>query len=567
MAQRGHGGLTNPKIVLKVLKKGENTFLSFFIFVSYSCMKVQTDFLVIGSGIAGLSYALKVAEFGTVAIVTKKESAESNTNYAQGGIAAVIASDDRFEFHIEDTMKAGGYLCHRDVVEMVVKEGPERIRELIDIGVHFTQQGERLDLGREGGHSRHRIVHAADLTGKEIERALLARVSTHPNITIYENHISIDLITEHHLFGTEKRSHDTIHCWGAYVLDVDANVVKTFLASTTMLATGGAGHVYLHTTNPLIATGDGVAMAYRAKAKIANMEFIQFHPTTLYNSGSPSFLISEAVRGFGAILRNKKGEQFMKKYDERGELAPRDIVARAIDSELKRSGDECVYLDLSHLDAQKTKEHFPNIYNRCLKHGIDITKDLIPVVPGAHYSCGGVMTDKNGATTISGLYAVGEVAMTGLHGANRLASNSLLEAVVFSHRAALTVKERSKNNGVPLNIPDWDDSGTINSEEWVLISHNRKEIQQLMWDYVGIVRSTHRLERALRRIRLIQDEVKDFYRRTKVTEGLIELRNLACVAELIIRSALERKESRGLHYTTDYPHSDDLNWLKDTVIN
>lgn len=530
-------------------------------------MKVQTDFLVIGSGIAGLSYALKVADYGTVAIVTKKESAESNTNYAQGGIAAVIASDDKFEFHIEDTMKAGGYLCHRDVVELVVKEGPERINELIQIGVHFTQSGKQLDLGREGGHSHHRIVHAADLTGKEIERALLARIASHPNISIYENHISIDLITEHHLIGSEKLSHDSIHCWGAYVLDVNTNSVKTFLASTTMLATGGAGHVYLHTTNPLIATGDGVAMAFRAKAKIANMEFIQFHPTTLYNSGSPSFLISEAVRGFGAILRNKKGEQFMKKYDERGELAPRDIVARAIDTELKRSGDECVFLDLSHLDAEKTKEHFPNIYKRCLTHGIDITKDLVPVVPGAHYSCGGVITDKNGASTIAGLYAVGEVSMTGLHGANRLASNSLLEAVVFSHRAALAVKERGKNNVVPSNIPDWDESGTINSEEWVLISHNRKEIQQLMWDYVGIVRSNHRLERALRRIRLIQDEVKDFYRRTKVTEGLIELRNIACVADLIIRSALERKESRGLHYTTDYPQIDDTNWLKDTVIN
>ncbi|MEW5799706.1 MAG: L-aspartate oxidase [Bacteroidota bacterium] len=529
-------------------------------------MKVQTDFLVIGSGIAGLSYALKVAEFGTVAIVTKKETAESNTNYAQGGIAAVIGGNDKFEFHIEDTMKAGGYLCHRDVVEMVVKEGPERIQELINIGVQFTQSGKGLDLGREGGHSHHRIVHAADLTGKEIERALLDKIASHKNISIYENHISIDLITEHHLIGSEKKSHDSIHCWGAYVLDIQANRVKTFLASTTMLATGGAGHVYLHTTNPLIATGDGVAMAYRAGAKIANMEFIQFHPTTLYDSGSPSFLISEAVRGFGAILRNSRGEQFMKKYDERGDLAPRDVVARSIDNELKRSGDECVYLDMSHLDPAKTKEHFPNIYERCLKHGIDITKDRIPVVPGAHYSCGGVVTDATGRTTISGLYAVGEVAMTGLHGANRLASNSLLEAVVYSHKAATAVKQKT-GNGVPSNIPDWDESGTMNSEEWVLVSHNRKEIQQLMWDYVGIVRSNHRLLRAQRRIQLIQDEVRDFYRRTKVSEELIELRNLALVADLIIRSALERKESRGLHFTTDYPKTDDTNWLKDTVIN
>jgi L-aspartate oxidase len=529
-------------------------------------MKIKTDFLVIGSGIAGLSYALKAAELGTVAIVTKKEKAESNTNYAQGGIAAVVSHTDAFEHHVNDTMKAGGYLCHKETVELVVKEGPERINELIDVGVQFTMKGRGLDLGKEGGHSHHRIVHAADLTGKEIERALLARISAHPNIKIYENHISIDLITEHHLFGTEKLSIDTIHCWGAYVLDVVENKVITFLSTTTLLATGGAGQVYLHTTNPHIATGDGIAMAYRAGATIANMEFIQFHPTTLLNSGSPSFLISEAVRGFGAILRNSKGEDFMKKYDAQASLAPRDIVARAIDTELKRSGEDCVYLDLKHLNTNAVKDHFPNIYQRCMKHGIDITVDLIPVVPAAHYSCGGVVTDLNGATSISGLYAVGEVSMTGLHGANRLASNSLLEAVVFSHRAVEKIREGQRSNGTPQNIPDWDESGTINSEEWVLVSHNRREIQQLMWDYVGIVRSNHRLERAQRRIRLILDEVKDFYKRTKVTEELIELRNLSCVADLIIRSALMRKESRGLHYTTDYKYSDDIHWLKDTVI-
>jgi L-aspartate oxidase len=343
--------------------------------------------------------------------------------------------------------------------------------------------------------------------------------------------------------------------------------VKTFLASTTLLATGGAGQVYLHTTNPPIATGDGVAMAYRAGARIANMEFIQFHPTTLYNSGSPSFLISEAVRGFGAILRNKRGEDFMKKYDPQGSLAPRDIVARAIDTELKRSGDECVYLDLKHLNADSIKNHFPNIDERCLKFGIDITVDFVPVVPAAHYSCGGVVTNENGSTSINGLYAVGEVSMTGLHGANRLASNSLLEAVVFSHRAVETIKKNRPNgNGIANSIPDWDDSGTINSEEWILVSHNRKEIQQLMWDYVGIVRSNHRLERSQRRIKLILEEVKDFYKRTKVTEGLIELRNLSCVADLIIRSALARKESRGLHYTTDYQSIDDINWLRDTIV-
>ncbi|MFA5833117.1 MAG: L-aspartate oxidase [Bacteroidota bacterium] len=530
-------------------------------------MKIESDFLVIGSGIAGLSYALKAAQHGTVAIVTKKEKAESNTNLAQGGIAAVVSTSDAFENHINDTMKAGAYLCHKDIVELVVKEGPERIRELIEVGVQFTQKGKELDLGKEGGHSHHRIVHAADLTGKEIERALLAKIASHPNIKIFENHISIDLITEHHLFGTEKQSRDAIHCWGAYVLDVEQNSVKTFLASTTLLATGGAGQVYLHTTNPLIATGDGVAMAYRAGAAIANMEFIQFHPTTLYNSGSPSFLISEAVRGFGAILRNTKDEDFMKKYDAQGSLAPRDIVARAIDAELKRSGDECVYLDLKHLNASAVKDHFPNIYERCLKFGIDITKDLIPVVPAAHYSCGGVVADMNGATSISGLYAVGEVSMTGLHGANRLASNSLLEAVVFSHRAVEIIKMNPRDKtSVSKNIPDWDESGTINSEEWILVSHNRREIQQLMWDYVGIVRSNHRLERAQRRIKLILEEVKDFYKRTKVTEGLIELRNLSSIADLIIRSALERKESRGLHFTTDYNFLEDTHWLKDTVI-
>ncbi len=529
-------------------------------------MKIESDFLVIGSGIAGLSFALKAAEHGTVSIVTKKEKAESNTNYAQGGIAAVISGADAFDHHINDTMKAGGYLCHRDIVELVVKEGPARIQELIEVGVQFTRSENGLDLGKEGGHSHHRIVHAADLTGKEIERALLARIAAHPNIRIFENHISIDLITEHHIYGSGRPLEPHLHCWGAYVLDVLQNNVKTFIASTTLLATGGAGQVYLHTTNPLIATGDGVAMAYRAGAVIANMEFIQFHPTSLFNSGSPSFLISEAVRGFGAILRNKRGEDFMKRYDPQGSLAPRDIVARAIDNELKRSGDDHVYLDLKHLNGESVKTHFPNIYERCLRHNIDITSDLIPVVPAAHYSCGGVVTDRNGATSVSGLFAVGEVSMTGLHGANRLASNSLLEAVVFSHRAIELIKDQKKEPVGHLSIPDWDESGTNNSEEWVLVSHNRKEIQQLMWDYVGIVRSNHRLERAQRRIRLIMEEVKDFYKRTKVTEGLIELRNLTCVADLIIRSALERKESRGLHYTTDYTSTDDTHWLKDTVI-
>jgi L-aspartate oxidase len=530
-------------------------------------MEIKTDFLVLGSGIAGLFYAIKAAEIGTVAIVTKKEKAESNTNYAQGGIASVIAPDDTYQSHIEDTMKAGAYLCHRDAVEVLVKEGPHQIKELIDIGVAFTKKGSLLDLGKEGGHSMHRIVHAADLTGKEVERALLAYASDHPNITIYENHVAIDLITEHHLFGTEKKQYNSIHCWGAYVLDAKSNTVTAFLSKTTMLATGGAGQVYLHTTNPTIATADGVAMAYRAGAKIANMEFIQFHPTALYNSGSPSFLISEAVRGFGAILRNSSDEDFMRRYHPMASLAPRDVVARAIDAELKKSGDDFVTLDLTHLDPAAVREHFPNINARCLRENIDMTKDPVPVVPAAHFSCGGVVTDLNGQTTISGLYACGEVSMTGVHGANRLASNSLLEGLVFASRAAAHVKQDGEKL-VPIPvIGPWDDSGTINSDEWVLVSHDRKELQQIMWDYVGIVRSNHRLERALRRVQLIEKEVRDFYIRTKVSEGLIELRNIACVADLIIRSGLMRKESRGLHYNTDYPQTDDIHWLKDTVID
>ena len=529
-------------------------------------MEIKTDFLVLGSGIAGLFYALKVAELGSVAIVTKKQKAESNTNYAQGGIASVLSSTDTFESHIADTMSAGAHLCHRDAVEVLVKEGPDRVKELITIGVDFTRKGSQLDLGKEGGHSQHRIAHAADLTGKEVERALLAKVSDHPNIKVYENHISIDLITEHHLFEHAKKQHSETHCWGAYVLDVDNNVVKTFLAPVTMLSTGGAGHVYLHTTNPSIATGDGIAMAYRAGTPIGNMEFIQFHPTALYNSGSPHFLITEAVRGFGGILRTTSGEDFLLRYDKRGSLATRDIVARAIDSELKKSGAEHVYLDVTHLNAEEVKNHFPNIYKRCLEYKIDITKELIPVVPAAHYLCGGVVTDLNGRTSISGLYACGEVSMTGVHGANRLASNSLLEAIVYSHRAAEDVKLRQLPKEAISGIPPWDDSGTINSEEWVLIAHDRRDIQQLMWDYVGIVRSTPRLERAQRRIQLILKEVTEFYRRTKVTEALIELRNLACVADIIIRSALMRHESRGLHFTTDYPKLDDQHCLHDTII-
>lgn len=531
-------------------------------------MEIKSDFLIIGSGIAGLSYALRVAEFGSVSIITKKEKADSNTNLAQGGIAAVISNDDSFELHIRDTLIAGDGLCHIEAVETLVYEGPKRLNELIDIGVKFTTKYGKLDLGREGGHSRNRIVHAQDLTGKEIERALLQKIAAHQNIKIYENHIAIDLITEHHLGINLNKSSD-IHCWGAYVLDVEQGIVKKFLAQITMLSTGGLGHVYLHTTNPLIATGDGVAMAYRAGANIANMEFIQFHPTTLHNSGSPSFLISEAVRGFGAYLKTIDGERFMSKYHPALELAPRDVVARAIDAELKRRGDNYIYLDLRHLPADSIKEKFPNIYRTCLeKYKLDITMELIPVVPAAHYACGGVFTDLVGRTNIKNLFACGEVAMTGVHGANRLASNSLLEAIVFSERAATTSIEIVSNqkNQIP-EIPEWDDSGTFNTEEWILISHDRKEIQEIMWDYVGIVRSDLRLERAIRRLNFIHEEIENFYKKTKITEPLIELRNLVLVALLIAKSALMRKESRGLHYNTDYPQKDDINWKKDTIIS
>ncbi len=530
-------------------------------------MTHQFDFLVLGSGIAGLSYALKVARHGSVAIITKKERAESNTNYAQGGIAAVMSGLDSFDLHVSDTLATGVGLCHKDAVEIMVREGPARLQELIMLGVEFTKHGESLDLGREGGHSVNRIVHAQDLTGREIERGLLAAIAASPNITVFENHVGIELLTEH---NTAKgiSSKQGIHCWGAYVLDVKENRVESFLANVVMLCTGGLGQVYLHTTNPHIATGDGVAMAHRAGARIANMEFVQFHPTTLYNSGSPSFLITEAVRGFGGILKTKNGHPFMKQYDQRESLAPRDVVAYAIDTELKKSGEGYVLLDLTHLDRQHLIDHFPNIYARCLQsYKLDITREPIPVVPAAHYSCGGVVTDVNGCTSIAGLYASGEVSMTGVHGANRLASNSLLEALVFSHRAAEHAINAIQKLREPIpEIKEWDDSGTLNSEEWVLVSHDRREIQQVMWDYVGIVRSNLRLERARRRLELIRDEIETFHKKTRVTEGLLELRNLALCARLIVESAVKRKETRGLHVTTDYRQRNDDAFLRDTVI-
>ena len=532
-------------------------------------MTHRFDFLVIGSGIAGLSYALKVASHGTVAIITKKQKAESNTNYAQGGVAAVMSETDSFELHIKDTLATGVGLCNKTAVETMVKEGPTRLKELIDFGVDFTQKNRKLDLGREGGHSVNRIVHARDLTGQEIERALLAKVASTSNIHTFENHIAIDLLTEHHIAGKMVLDRSNVNCWGAYALSELNDTVEIFLAKVVLLSTGGLGQVYLHTTNPVIATGDGVAMSYRAGAKIANMEFIQFHPTTLHDSGSPSFLISEAVRGFGGILKSQDGEEFMHRYDKRKSLAPRDIVAYAVDTELKKRGEDYVLLDLRHLAADQIKERFPNIHNTCLtKFKLDITKEPIPVVPAAHYSCGGVVTDIDGRTSITGLYAAGEVSMTGVHGANRLASNSLLEALVFSHRAAQSSVEflKSYAGSIP-EVSNWDDSGTFNSEEWILISHNSREVQQIMWDYVGIVRSDLRLERAFRRSELIRNEVEAFYKKTKVTTGLIELRNLVVCATLIIRSAMKRKESRGLHVNTDYHERDDEKFLCDTVVD
>ncbi len=512
------------------------------------------DFLVIGSGVAGLSYALQVAEYGTVGIITKKESAESNTNYAQGGIAAVMDPGDSFAQHIADTLDAGAGLCDPEIVRIVVTEGPERLRELMAWGAHFTRTGTgKLHLGREGGHSANRIVHAADATGREVERALLTSVRAHPNIQIFEYHYAIDLITEHHLGQHVSRVRPDIHCYGAYVLDEQTEEVIPFLAKVVMLASGGSGAVYLHTTNPAIATGDGTAMAYRAKARLSNMEFVQFHPTSLFHPEAHSFLISEAVRGEGGLLFNQAGDRFMPAYDDRAELAPRDIVARAIDDQLKQRGEAYVLLDISHKPAAFVKEHFPMIHETCLQFGIDITQQPIPVVPAAHYQCGGVQTDAFARTSIQGLFACGEVTCTGLHGANRLASNSLLEALVFSHRAVAPSVEYVKTQSWNMAVPEWDSSGTKRPQEWVLVSHNREELRRVMWDYVGIVRSRLRLDRAFRRTHLLYEETEDFYRRSRISTGLCELRNMIAVAYLIIRSAQMRHESRGLHYMLDFP--------------
>jgi L-aspartate oxidase len=540
-------------------------------------MDTQTKFLIIGSGIAGLMYALKVADRGTVAIVTKKQAVDSNTNLAQGGIASVFDQQDSFDLHIQDTLDSGDGLCNPDVVRQVVTGGPERIRELNEIGVNFNLDGAgtgetdapNFDLGREGGHSRNRIVHAHDMTGREVERVLLERVRKHPNVQFFENHMAIDLITVSTRVrrGLVTTTHED-YCCGAYVFDRTTRRVLTFGATITLLAAGGAGKVYLYTSNPDIATGDGIAMGYRAGATVANLEFVQFHPTCLFHPAAKNFLISEAVRGEGGRLIDSQGTPFMQRYDPKRDLACRDVVARAIDTELKRSGDDSVFLDISHRSADFVKDRFPNLYEKCLSFGIDMTSQPIPVVPAAHYMCGGVVTDMCGRTDIHRLYAVGETACTGLHGANRLASNSLLEALVYAHAAARqSLEDLASPEQAPLpDLPAWDDVGTTDSDEQIMVTHNWDEIRRLMWNYVGIVRSDKRLARAQRRIETIQKEIQEYYWNFKVSPNLIELRSIATVAELIVKCADHRKESRGLHYNIGYPAKDDRRWLKDTVI-
>jgi L-aspartate oxidase len=515
----------------------------------------KTDFLIIGSGIAGLSYALKVARHGKVLMITKASEDESNTKYAQGGIAAVMYKPDSYSKHIEDTLVCGDGLCDPEVVRMVVEESTARVKELADWGAQFDREPDGdYALAREGGHSEHRILHHKDITGYEIERALLQQVHAHPNITILDHHFAVDIITQHHL-GVEVNSRTPdITCYGAYILDTHSGKVETVLARIILIATGGAGHIYATTTNPTIATGDGIAMVYRAKGQVEDMEFIQFHPTSLYNPNEhPSFLITEAMRGHGGILRTRDGKEFMKKYDERKSLAPRDIVARAIDNELKIRGDEYVLLDCTHLDAEDLKAHFPNIYKKCSSIGIDITKQAIPVVPAMHYLCGGIKVDRKGRSSILRLYAVGECSRTGLHGANRLASNSLLEAVVYAHAASQDAIAELPSINFTENIPDWNAEGTATPEEMVLLTQSKKEVQTIMSSYVGIVRSDLRLQRALDRLEIIWQENEALYRRTTVSQTVCELRNLINVAYIILKHARRRKESRGLHYTIDYP--------------
>ncbi len=515
----------------------------------------EYDYLVIGSGIAGMSFALKVAHTGRVALVCKTTLEEANTALAQGGVASVTnMAVDNFDKHIEDTMIAGDWLSDPEAVKKVVTEAPGQIQELIKWGVDFDKnENGDFDLHREGGHSEFRILHHKDNTGFEIQESLIEAVKKCPNIDIYQNHFAIEIITQHHLGKIVTRRTPGITCYGAYVLCPDGRV-DTFLSRITLMATGGVGAVYKTTTNPLVATGDGIAMVYRAKGTVQDMEFIQFHPTALYHPGDrPSFLITEAMRGYGAVLRNLKGEEFMHRYDPRLSLAPRDIVARAIDSEMKLHGDDHVYLDVTHKDAEETKEHFPNIYQKCLSLGIDITKDYIPVAPAAHYLCGGIKVDTNGESSISRLYAVGECSCTGLHGGNRLASNSLIEAVVYADAAAQHAMDNINHYSLRSDVPEWNDDGTRLPEEMVLITQSIKEVNQIMSTYVGIVRSNLRLDRAWNRLDILYEETEKLFKRSKASREICELRNIINVGYLIMRQAKERKESRGLHFTIDYP--------------
>ncbi|MBD5317367.1 MAG: L-aspartate oxidase [Bacteroides sp.] len=519
-------------------------------------MTYEYDYIVIGSGIAGMSFALKVARTGRVALICKTSLDEANTALAQGGVASVTNLEvDDFDKHIHDTMVAGDWLSDPVAVEKVVKGAPEQIRQLLQWGVEFDRNSDgKFDLHREGGHSEFRILHHADNTGFEIQRGLMERVRNTPNIDIFEHHFAIEIITQHHLGKMVTRRTPDITCYGAYVLDEATGRVDKFLAKVTLMATGGVGAVYQTTTNPLIATGDGIAMVYRAKGTVADMEFIQFHPTALFHPGDrPSFLITEAMRGYGGVLRNLRGEEFMHKYDPRLSLAPRDIVARAIDSEMKLHGDDHVYLDVTHKDPEETKRHFPNIYAKCLSLGIDITKYYIPVAPAAHYLCGGIKVDGNGESSIKRLYAVGECSCTGLHGGNRLASNSLIEAVVYADAAARHASEQIGHYDFRTDVPDWNDEGTAHPEEMVLITQSIREVNQIMGAYVGIVRSNLRLDRAWNRLDLLYEETEKLFKCSKASRELCELRNIINVGYLIMRQAKERHESRGLHYTVDYP--------------
>ncbi|PIE58244.1 MAG: L-aspartate oxidase [Desulfobulbus propionicus] len=535
-------------------------------------MQYDSDVLVIGSGISGLSFALKVAKFASVTLVTKKEKEDTATNLAQGGVAAVLSVEDTVEAHVQDTLVSGAGICDKEVVGLVAGEGPERVRELMSLGVQFQKgkQGEEFDLGMEGGHSTRRVAHAHDLTGHEIERALLEQIKGNPRVEMLENHLAIDLLIASKVQPVglgQKGERD--RCLGAYVLNRQSGAVYARLARVTVLCTGGCGKVYLYTTNPDISTGDGVAMAYRAGATVANMEFIQFHPTCFFNWEAKNFLISEAVRGEGGVLVNARGEAFMHKYDERKDLATRDAVARGIDAEMKESGADCVYLDISHKSAEFVMTRFPHIYATCKKYGVDMTKRPIPVVPAAHYMCGGVLVNKDGQTSLANLMALGETACTGLHGANRLASNSLLEAVVFAHRAARCLESRiTEYRKLPkLTVEPWKTEGAAIMDESVLVTHNWDQVRRLMWNYVGIVRRTKRLNLMQERLGWMLKEIKHHFYDYLLTADLVELRNLAVIADLIVRSASMRKESRGLHYIVDYPERDDKQWQRSTLLS